>query len=102
MKEWRHVIINARCSWLHGDVRGFRSRGHRIHSSGDYKHRPPIQEHAGLRAFHETRSNELREFELEVRIVVVCEFVRKMRSLKHLIAACAASGEHLHALSELP
>ncbi|HSZ58001.1 MAG TPA: hypothetical protein VK797_20225 [Tepidisphaeraceae bacterium] len=30
-KKWRHVIINTRSSWLHGDERGFRNRGHRIH-----------------------------------------------------------------------
>jgi len=31
---WRHVIINTRGTWLHGDSRGFRNRKHRIHSSG--------------------------------------------------------------------
>ena len=45
---WRHVIISTRRSWLHGDGRGFRSRGHRIHSSGDYKDPPPEGEHSGL------------------------------------------------------
>jgi hypothetical protein len=53
----RHCILNARCSWLHGDKRGFRSREHRMQSSGDYKHRPP-EEHAGLRKYHEHRSSE--------------------------------------------
>src|SRR5436305_2297042 len=45
---WRHITINTRCSWLNGDERGFRSRGHRIHSSGDYINPPPAHEHANL------------------------------------------------------
>jgi hypothetical protein len=63
-KRWRHVIVNTRCSWLHGDLRGFRNRKHRIHSSGDYRNPPPPEEHRVL--------------------------------------AVAVSGEHLHALVELP
>ena len=31
---WRHVILNLRHTWLPGDPRGFRNRGHRTHSSG--------------------------------------------------------------------
>jgi len=53
---WRHVVLGTRRSWLHGDGRGFRSRGHRIHSSGDYRDPPPEGEHAGLRAYHEKRA----------------------------------------------
>jgi hypothetical protein len=37
---WRHVVINTHCTWLHGDDRGFRSRHHRVHSSGDYRNPP--------------------------------------------------------------
>ena len=47
-KRWRHIIINTHGSWLHGDQRGFRNRGPRIHSAGDYKHRTPKGEHANL------------------------------------------------------
>src|SRR5205814_7189946 len=53
---WRHVVISTRRSWLHGDRRGFRSRGHRIHSSGDYRDPPPQGEHEGLLGYHETRA----------------------------------------------
>jgi hypothetical protein len=51
---WRHVIINTFCTWLHSDERGFRSRKHRIHSSGDYRRRPPKGEHAGSGAARST------------------------------------------------
>jgi hypothetical protein len=101
-KRWRHVILNTRCSWLHGDERGFRSRGHRIHSSGDYRHRPPVTEHAGLRQYHQDRSGAPVSFSQEVRIIILREFVLKMRSLNHGIKTCSVGEQHLHAVPELP
>ena len=101
-KRWVHVMCNTRCSWLHGDERGFRSRGHRVHSSGDYKHRPPESEHEGLRRYHRERSGKAVSFSLSVRIRVVQEFVLKMKKLGHRIIACSGGKQHLHALPELP
>jgi hypothetical protein len=100
--EWVHVIIGTRCSWLHGDVRGFRSRRHRIHSSGDYKNPPPRDEHQGLRAYHQQRSDGPISFDGHWRIVVLKEFVMKMQSLDHRIIAAAIGERHLHALCHLP
>jgi len=102
IKRWRHVIINTRCSWLHGDPRGFRSRGHRIHSSGDYKHPPPEGEHRALWIYHKTHSDDPVELEQQLRVAVVRQFVLKMQSLTHSIIACSCGAEHLHALAELP
>jgi hypothetical protein len=56
--RWRHIVCNTKCSWLPGDDRGFRSREHRIHSSGDYKNPPPKNEHEGLRRYQEEKSGE--------------------------------------------
>src|SRR5437667_131465 len=53
--RWRHTGINTRGTSLHGDERGFRSRKHRIHSSGDYRNPPPKFEHLGLRKYHRQR-----------------------------------------------
>ena len=94
-------MINARCSWLHGDERGFRSRGHRIHSSGDYRNPPPADEHAGLRRYHAARSGKAVSFAFEVRIALLEAFVRKMRKLGFRIIACSISRQHLHAIVEL-
>jgi hypothetical protein len=44
-----HGIAHYFGQWISGDERGFRSADHKIHSSGDYKHRPPRHEHEGLR-----------------------------------------------------
>ena len=43
-KCWWHVTLSTYGSWLPGDQRGFRSRKHKIHSSGDYKNPPPASE----------------------------------------------------------
>jgi hypothetical protein len=94
--DWEPVLV------LHGDERGFRSRKHRIHSSGDYKDRPPETEHRGLREYHRRRSGRPVNFRIDVRIVIVREFVCKMQSLGLPIIACAIGKRHLHALTELP
>jgi len=45
---WWHLVQGTHRSWLPGDPRGFRSRRHRRHSSGDYRTPPPAGEHEGL------------------------------------------------------
>ncbi len=101
-KVWRHVIVNTRCSWLHGSPRGFRSRDHRIHSSGDYKNPPPEGEHAGLHRWHLARSQGAVHFELTIRVRVVLTFVLKLRELGHRVIAIACGADHLHTVVELP
>ena len=83
MKYWQHVILGTRCSWMHGDRRGFRDRGHRIHSSGDYKNPPPAGEYDRL---HE-RSRELMKRDavhltIEQRQRAVEEMVRSFAKWK--------------------
>lgn len=48
-RSWYHAWFSTFGTWLRGDARGFRDHDHRIHSSGDYRNPPPIEEHAGLR-----------------------------------------------------
>lgn len=38
---WYHVSGSTYGTWLRGDPRGWRSRHHREHVDGDYKHPPP-------------------------------------------------------------
>jgi len=103
MKRWRHVVLGDALFWKHGDPRGFRSRGHRIHSAGDYKNPPPKDEHAGLKRYHDKRSNQPVEFEINVRVLVARELITKMRrSLKFRIIAGAVAFKHTHILVELP
>lgn len=39
--NWYHVNGNTYGTWLRGSALGFRSRHHRDHVEGDYKHPPP-------------------------------------------------------------
>ncbi|MDY7107662.1 MAG: hypothetical protein SYC29_03405 [Planctomycetota bacterium] len=43
-----HAICTLYGNWPPGDPRGWRSRRHKRHSSGDYKDPPPPGEHEGL------------------------------------------------------
>ena len=100
--RWRHVIINTRCSWLHADERGFRSRGPRIQSSGDYKNPPPKREHEGLREYHRRRSGDPITIDRDLREIVIRAFVEKLRELAFSVVVVSAGGRHVHALVELP
>jgi hypothetical protein len=99
---WRHVIVNTHGSWLHGDPRGFRSRDHRIHSSGDYRNPPPKGEHQLLYEFQKARCPEPVVIAPELRPVIARAFSDAMRDAGWETAIVSVSATHLHALSKLP
>jgi len=97
---WRHIVISTLNSWLPGDERGFRSRGGKIHSSGDYKNPPPKGEHAGLHRHSQRISSEP---------IVIPKFLRQsigealIESLNdHQLLVLSVGGMHAHVLIELP
>jgi REP element-mobilizing transposase RayT len=100
--RWRHIIINTHGTWLHGDPRGFRSREHRIHSSGDYKNPPPADEHAGLYRY------QLEHSRPPVELPKVCWQAVGQAILKNLAtqncrtAIIAVTPTHVHHLTEIP
>jgi len=100
---WRHVIISTRRSWLHGDARGFRSREHRIHSSGDYKDPPPKGEHAGLLQYHQKRAKGPRiKIPTSVRREVVLALLGAVLIAGYRVLVIAVTQKHAHLLVELP
>ena len=99
---WRHVIVNTKGSWLHGDPRGFRSRDHRIHSSGDYKNPPPAGEHAGLHRHEEGLCPESVGIQASLRGRMAFAFRDSLRQQGFRVLVVSCSGSHLHALVELP
>jgi hypothetical protein len=101
-KLWRHVIINTRGTWLHGDPRGFRSRRHRIHSSGDYKHPPPKGEHEGLYDYQLEQSKGEVHIPFALRSTVGRAIVEYLRLEGHRTLAVAVTSVHAHMLVELP
>ena len=101
-KRWRHVILSTRSSWFHGDERGFRSRRHRIHSSGDYKHPPPADEHADLLIYRLGKSGiEVRLAE-EIRPLIGNALRQHLEDEGHRVLAVAVTKVHAHVLVELP
>ena len=101
-KWWRHIIVNTHGSWLHGDRKGFRSRGHRIHSSGDYKHPPPPGEHAGLYRYQVERSADVVHILPELRAVVGQALVEALVNAGHVVLVGSCAERHAHAVVELP
>jgi len=99
---WRHVIVNTRNSWLHGDPRGFRDRDHRIHSSGDYKHPTPEGEHAGLHAWYKARAGKKVAFGGRLWPIIGECFQLKMQELDRRMLAIAVGSVHVHLVTELP
>jgi len=47
-RGWYHVNGGTYGTWLPGDPRGWRDRGHRTHVEGNYKHPPPAGSGTGL------------------------------------------------------
>ncbi len=103
--EWQNLpnLVHGVCTyhrqWLHGDERGFRSRHHRIHSSGDYKNPPPLSEHEKLRQYMQNLVNGAPKFLAPPEYPIVgSAFVLKLLQMncKVFIVACGCT--HLHVL----
>src|SRR5687768_6518317 len=99
---WRHVIINTKNTWLHGDARGFRSRNPTIRSSGDYKHRPPPEEYRKLREYFDKIAGAEVHFERHLRPIVGRAIAKHLRDDGYRALAVAVGKVHAHAVVELP
>jgi hypothetical protein len=97
---WRHVTISAKSTWLHGDARGFRSRQHRIHSSGDYRIPPPKCEHAALHDFMLAHSSDEARFPRECRPIIGRALLSALREAEHEVRALAVARIHAHLLTK--
>ena len=100
--KWRHIVFSTHNSWLPGDPRGFRSRGHRIHSSGDYKNPPPSGEHAGLFQHAKKISGEPVVIPDELRETVGRAMIADLGKRGCRVLALAVAGTHVHYLAEMP
>jgi hypothetical protein len=98
---WRHVIVNTHGSRLHGDSRGFRTRGHRIHSSGDYKTPPPRGEHKALHEHHKARCPVEVTIPLDLRPILGRSIVRFLLDLRLRVLVVSVGKVHAHSVVEL-
>jgi REP element-mobilizing transposase RayT len=99
---WWHVILSTHASWLPGDPRGFRSRCHRLHSSGHYHNPPPAGEHDRLYRHNFARSGPAREIPQGLRSRVGQALLKAVETEQYQLLALAVSGYHAHLLIELP
>ena len=95
-------MLGTYASWLPGDRRGFRNRGHRIHSSGDYKHPPPEQEHEGLRQYNEGVAGNAVELPWDARLALADALARLLREAQYPVLVVSVSRFHAHFLAQLP
>jgi REP element-mobilizing transposase RayT len=99
--RWRLITINTKNSWHHGSPRGFRSRKHRIHSSGDYRNPPPVGEHAGLYIDRLLHSDEKVVLRREIRAIIGAALVEWLKRHGYRVLAVSVSSDHAHILIEL-
>ncbi|MDZ4688882.1 MAG: hypothetical protein SH850_27720 [Planctomycetaceae bacterium] len=102
-RVWFHIIISTYGSWLPGDPRGFRTRHHREHVEGDYKHPPP-------KGMYDQRHQHSRKLLTQPATIipsalrpVIGEAVRErleQESGRVLVVACG--GQHVHVQVQLP
>jgi REP element-mobilizing transposase RayT len=100
--QWWHIVVSTWKSWLPADKRGFRSRDHKIHSSGDYKNPPPIEEHAGLRNYHQQKSSEPIVIPADLHETAGRAILAKLKKGNYRVLAVSVSATHSHWLVELP
>jgi len=101
-RRWIHVVFSTHCAWLPGDERGWRSRHHKRHSSGDYKDPPPEEEHEGLRDWARRRSGRPVVLPAHVRPIIGRRIVERLAEADCACLVVSVSGLHVHALAELP
>ncbi|MFN3167167.1 MAG: hypothetical protein ACE37H_08905 [Phycisphaeraceae bacterium] len=98
---WWHLILTCRGQWLPGDPRGFRAKGHRIHSSGDCKQRPPEGEHQGLHAYHRQQKCDTIEVPDSYRAVVGQAILNKAIAMNAPCLVIAVGRAHTHLVAAM-
>ncbi|MFO0851975.1 MAG: hypothetical protein U0871_25920 [Gemmataceae bacterium] len=101
--RWFHCTTHTYGAWLYGDPRGFRTRHHREHVEGDYKHPPP----RGMYDGQLQRSKKLLKqppvvLSREWRPVVGAALVERLLGLKARLLCLSCGGQHVHFLAQMP
>ena len=98
-----HAICTLHGQWLPGDRRGFRSRDHKVHSSGDYKNPPPPDEHEGLRRWAQSHIKGAPSFLLADQLASIgLAFLWKLDAMDLFPRILSSGCTHLHVLFDAP
>ncbi len=96
-----HGICTYYGHWVPGDERGWRSLGHKRHSSGDYRQPPPPDEHAELWRYTRSVMKGRPIFLGPDEYAIVGQaFVTKLDRLGRSARCLACGATHLHVLYE--
>src|SRR5438874_5449900 len=99
---WYHCTLHTYGTWLRGDPRGWRSRRHREHVDGDYKHRPPKGEYDAQ--FKHSKSLMKRDAvkidEDKIIEFVLRALVNRLTEFQIPVAVSAFDGIHAHILAQ--
>ncbi len=100
---WFHMTTHTYGAWLYGDPRGFRTRHHREHVEGDYKHRPPSGQHQS----QYDRSKRLMKqpavtLSTDWRRIIGEALLERFLELGAEVISIAMGGQHAHVQTRMP
>ncbi len=100
---WFHIVLTTYGSWLYGDERGFRTRRHREHVEGDYKHPPaPGRYHKKATQSRASLKQDPVDLSADWQAVIGAALVERLIVLGALVLCCAVSSHHVHVLAKIP
>src|SRR3954447_20027182 len=98
-ENWYHCTAHTYGTWLRGDPRGWRSRDHREHVDGDYKHPPPKGKYDDLHALSKSlMQRDPVRIEMELRQFVVDHVVKRLIDRYNPVDIASFDAIHLHVL----
>lgn len=102
-RVWLHLSGTTYGTWLRGDPRSFRSRNHRDHARGDYKHPPPPGTYDALH----THARSLMKrppvrLSRPARALACTTIVEALQFHGAIVRAACLDDHHFHVLAALP
>jgi len=100
---WYHVNGNTYGTWLPGDPRGWRERGHKLHVDGDYQNPPPA---GSGNALHDHSCKLLKQppvrLTQEQRAIVGRALAEMLAQQEMELLAVSLDAVHFHLLGRFP
>src|SRR4051812_18237278 len=101
--DWYHCTVHTYGTWLRGDPRGWRSRHHREHVDGDYKHPPPKGKYEALYEYSKSlMTRDPVRIERDLRHFVLDKIVERLVQNELETAIASLDSTHLHVLVRCP
>ena len=101
--RWFHLTTQTYGAWLYGDSRGFRTRHHREHIEGDYKHPPPTGKYdRQLERSRRLMKQPSVSLTPPWRPIVGAAIRDKLLELGAQLLCISMSSTHAHMLAKMP